>query len=42
MKQASLDLNLIVRQTRKEVLLDQMDKVVPWDERVDLIAPCSR
>ena len=39
MKQASLDLNLIVRKTRKQVFLDQMDKVVPWDDLVDLIAP---
>ena len=39
MKQASLDLNLIVRKTRKQVFLDQMDKVVPWNELVDLIAP---
>ena len=42
MKQASLDLNLIVRKTRKtrkQVFLDQMDKVVPWDELLDLIAP---
>lgn len=39
MKQASLDLNLIVRKTRKQVFLDQMDKVIPWDELVDLIAP---
>jgi IS5 family transposase len=39
MKQATLDLNLNVRKTRKQVFLDQMDKVVPWDELVDLIAP---
>jgi IS5 family transposase len=39
MKQATLDLNLIVRKTRKQLLLDQMDKVVPWDDLVDLIAP---
>ena len=39
MKQASLDLNLTVRKTRKQVFLEQMDKVVPWDELVQLIAP---
>ena len=39
MKQASLDLNLITRKTRKQMFLDQMDKVVPWNELVDLIAP---
>lgn len=39
MKQAGLDLNLIVRKTRKQVFLDQMEQVVPWDELVDLIAP---
>ncbi len=27
MKQASLDLNLTVRKTRKQVFLEQMDKV---------------
>ena len=39
MKQASLDLNLTVHKTRKQVFLEQMDKVVPWDELVQLIAP---
>jgi transposase, IS5 family len=39
MKQATLDVNLIVRKRRKQLLLDQMDKVVPWDDLVDLIAP---
>jgi len=39
MKQASLELNLTVRKTRKQVFLEQMDKVVPWDELEQLIAP---
>ena len=39
MKHSSLDLNLIVRRTRKQVFFVQMDKVVPWDELVDLIDP---
>ena len=39
MKQAILDLNLTVRKTRKQVFLEQMDKVVPWDELEQLIAP---
>ena len=40
MKQASLELNLTVRKTRKQVFLEQMDKVVPRDELEQLIAPC--
>ena len=30
MKQASLDLSLSVKKTRKREFLEQMDKVVPW------------
>ena len=39
MKQASLKLNLKVKKTRKQVFLEQMEKVVPWAELVELIAP---
>jgi IS5 family transposase len=39
MKQASLKLNLNVKKTRKQVFLEQMEQVVPWDALVELIAP---
>lgn len=39
MKQTSLDLNLTVMKTRKQILLEQMDQVVPWAALVELIAP---
>ena len=39
MKQSSLDLNLSTKATRKQVLLAQMELVVPWDALVELIAP---
>jgi IS5 family transposase len=39
MKQSSLDLNLSTKATRKQVLLAQMELVVPWDALVGLIAP---
>ena len=39
MKQISLALNLSTRQTRKQVFLEQMEQVVPWQELVQLIAP---
>lgn len=39
MKQASLDINLIVKKTRKREFLNQMDRVVPWASLVELIAP---
>jgi len=39
MKQATLDLNLIVKKTRKRELLNQMDRIVPWTSLVELIAP---
>lgn len=39
MKQAALKLNLSVKKTRKQVFLEQMDKVVPWAALVELIAP---
>ena len=38
MKQAALKLNLSVKKTRKQVFLEQMDKVVPWAALVELIA----
>ena len=39
MKQASLGLKLIAKQTRKQFFLEQMDRVVPWAALVELIAP---
>jgi IS5 family transposase len=39
MKQADLGLNLSSKRTRKREFLDQMDKVVPWAELVELNAP---
>ena len=39
MKQATLNLNLNVKKTRKQVFLEQMDQVVPWADLVELIAP---
>ena len=40
MKQATLNLDLSAKKTRKQVFLDQMEKVVPWAALVELIAPC--
>jgi IS5 family transposase len=39
MKQATLNLNLSVKQTRKPMFLAQMEQVVPWAALVELIAP---
>lgn len=39
MKQASLELNLSMKKTRKRDFLEQMERVVPWSELVALIAP---
>ena len=39
MKQASLELNLSMKKTRKREFLEQMERVVPWSELVALIAP---
>ena len=39
MKQASLELNLNAKKTRKREFLAQMDHVVPWGRLVQLIAP---
>ena len=38
MKQSTLDLNLVARQTRKQVFLAEMNRVVPWAALVELIA----
>jgi IS5 family transposase len=39
MKQAALNLSLIIKKTRKQVFLEQMDQVVPWAALEELIAP---
>jgi transposase, IS5 family len=39
MKQASLELNLSMKKTRKREFLEQMERVVPWAALVALIAP---
>jgi IS5 family transposase len=39
MKQDTLDLRLSVKKTRKQVFLEQMDAVVPWNDLVQRIAP---
>ena len=39
MKQASLNLNLLSKKTRKQTFLDEMEKVVPWADLEALIAP---
>ena len=39
MKQATLNLDLSAKKTRKQVFLDHMDQVVPWAALVELIAP---
>ena len=39
MKQASLELDLSARKTRKREFLEQMERVVPWAALVELIAP---
>jgi transposase, IS5 family len=39
MKQVALGLKLDIKKTRKREFLAQMEKVVPWDELVALIAP---
>ena len=39
LKQATLNLDLSAKKTRKQVFLDQMDQVVPWAASVELIAP---
>ena len=39
MKQINFRLNLGTKRTRKREFLDEMDRVVPWDALVALIAP---
>ena len=39
MKQATLNINLNLKKTRKREFLEQMEQVVPWDDLVALIAP---
>jgi transposase, IS5 family len=39
MKQTALNLSLIIKKTRKQVFLEQMDQVVPWVALEELIAP---
>lgn len=39
MKQASLNLNLSLKRTRKQVFLKEMEQVVPWAALVQRIAP---
>ena len=39
MKQASFGLKLTAKQTRKQVFLDQVGRIVPWSALVELIAP---
>ena len=39
MKQASLNLDLLSKKTRKQTFLDEMEKVVPWADLEALIAP---
>jgi len=39
MKQTSLAIDLSGRRTRKRVLLDEMEQVVPWEQLLALIEP---
>ena len=39
MEQAISGFDLCAKKTRKQVLLQQMDQVVPWAALVELIAP---
>lgn len=38
MKQQSLGFGMSSKRTRRRVFLDEMDKVVPWQQLVDLVA----
>jgi IS5 family transposase len=38
-KHSRLELNLNVKKTRKQVLLEQMGQVVPWARLFELITP---
>ena len=37
MKQKDLGLDLGIRRTRKQILLDEMEQVMPWSELLALI-----
>ena len=39
MKQATLNLDLSAKKTRKQVFLEQMEHVVLWAALIELIAP---
>ncbi|MFM9999568.1 MAG: IS5/IS1182 family transposase, partial [Burkholderiaceae bacterium] len=39
MKQASLNLDLLSKKTRKQIFLEEMETVVPWADLEALIAP---
>ena len=39
MKQKDLGLDLSIRRTRKQILLDEMEQVMPWSELLALITP---
>ena len=39
MKQASLNLDLLSKKTRKQIFLEEMEKVVPWADLEALISP---
>ena len=39
MKQTDLGLDLSIRRTRKQILLGEMEQVMPWGELLALIAP---
>ena len=39
MKQKDLGLDLSTRRTRKQILLDEMEQVMPWGELLALIIP---
>ena len=39
MKQTDLGLDLSTRRTRKQVLLDEMERVMPWNELLAIISP---
>ena len=39
MKQKDLGLDLNIRRTRKQILLDEMEQVMPWSELLALIIP---
>jgi len=42
MKQTDLGLDLSTRRTRKQVLLDEMERVMPWNELLAIISRMRR